>query len=82
MLAESRHAADALLGLAHDLEVELPGRRWRSEDGILRQSKVVIIARATAVLDPAEARAAERESAGPGRAVDARAGCGPRLPGR
>src|SRR5205809_8029065 len=29
-------------------------------DGILRQSKVAIIARATAVLDPAEARAAER----------------------
>jgi hypothetical protein len=59
VLAESRHAADGLLGLAHDLEVKLPGTRAAFRDGILRQSKVAIIARATAVLDPAEARAAE-----------------------
>jgi Domain of unknown function (DUF222) len=61
VLAESRHAADALLGLAHDLEVKLPGTAAAFRDGILRQSKVAIIARATAVLDPAEARAAEQE---------------------
>jgi len=60
VLAESRSAADAVLGLAYDLEVKLPGTRAAFYDGVLRQSKVVIIARATAVLDPAEARAAER----------------------
>ena len=60
VLAESRSAADAVLDLAHDLEVKLPGTRAAFRDGILRQSKVAIIARATAVLDPAEARAAER----------------------
>jgi len=61
VLAESRHAADAMLGLAHDLEVKLPGTAAAFRDGILRQSKVAIIARATAVLDPAEARAAEQK---------------------
>ena len=60
VLAESRHAADAMLGLAYDLEVKLPGTAAAFRDGILRQSKVAIIARATAVLDPAEARAAEQ----------------------
>jgi hypothetical protein len=60
VLAESRSAADAMLGLAYDLEVKLPGTRAAFYDGVLRQSKVAIIARATAVLDPAEARAAER----------------------
>jgi hypothetical protein len=60
VLAESRYAADTVLGLAHDLEVRLPGTRAAFRDGSLRQSKVAIIARATAVLDPAEARAAER----------------------
>ena len=58
VLAESRSAADAMLDLAHDLEVKLPGTKAAFRDGILRQSKVAIIARATAVLDPAEARAA------------------------
>ena len=33
VLAESRHAADAMLGLAHDLEVKLPGTRRRSGTG-------------------------------------------------
>ena len=60
VLAESRHAADAMLDLAHDLEVKLPGTRAAFRDGILRQSKVAIIVRACAVLDPAEARAAEQ----------------------
>jgi hypothetical protein len=60
VLAESRRAADAMLDLAHDLEIKLPGTRAAFRDGILRQSKVAIIVRATAVLDPAESRAAER----------------------
>ena len=60
VLAESRWAAEAMLGLAHDLEVKLPGTAAAFRDGILRHSKVAIIARATAVLDPAEARAAEQ----------------------
>jgi hypothetical protein len=60
VLAESRPAADAMLDLAHDLEVKLPGTKAAFYDGILRHSKAVIIARATAVLDPAEARAAEQ----------------------
>jgi uncharacterized protein DUF222 len=61
VLAESRHAADAMLGLAYDLEVKLPGTAAAFRDGILCQSKVAIIARATAVLDAAEARAAEQK---------------------
>ena len=59
VLAESRGAAEGLLDLAHDLEVKLPGTRAAFRDGTLRASKAEIIARATAVLDPAEARAAE-----------------------
>ena len=47
------------MGLAHDLEVKLPGTRAAFRAGVLRQSKVEIIARATANLDPDEARAAE-----------------------
>jgi len=60
VLAESRPAADAMLGLAYDLEVKLPGTKAACRDGTLRQSKAAIIARATSVLDPAEARAAEQ----------------------
>src|SRR5690242_20401181 len=60
VLAESRSAADTILDLAYDLEVKLPGTKAAFYDGVLRQSKAAIIARATAVLDPAEARAAER----------------------
>ena len=58
-LAETRHAADAMLDLAHCLEVKLPGTREAFRTGVLRQSKAEIIARATDVLDPAEAQAAE-----------------------
>ena len=60
VLAESRCAADSMLDLARDLVVKLPGTAAAFRDGILRQSKVAIIARATAVLDPAEASAAEK----------------------
>ena len=59
VLGESRGAAEELLDLAHDLEVKLPGTKAAFRDGTLRASKVEIIARAAAVLDPAEARAAE-----------------------
>jgi hypothetical protein len=59
VLAQSRWDADAMLGLAHDLEVKLPGTKAAFRDGLVDQGKAAIIARATAVLDPAEARAAE-----------------------
>src|SRR5262249_1903115 len=50
VLAESRATAEDLLDLAHDLAVKLPGTREAFRDGILRESKVAIIARATRVL--------------------------------
>ena len=59
VLAQSRWSADHMLGLAHDLEVKLPGTKAAFLDGIVDQEKAGIIARAVAVLDPAEARAAE-----------------------
>jgi hypothetical protein len=58
-LAETRHGAAAILGLAHDLEVKLPGTRAAFRSGVLRHSKAEIIARAVANLDPEQARAAE-----------------------
>jgi hypothetical protein len=58
-LGQSRGSADDLLGLAHDLEVKLPGTRAAFRSGILGQDKAAIIAAATQLLDPAEAQAAE-----------------------
>jgi hypothetical protein len=58
-LGESRHAADGLLDLAHDLTVKLPGTMALFRDGIISRYKAQIISHATQVLDPAEARAAE-----------------------
>jgi hypothetical protein len=58
-LAESRWAAEAILDLACELQVKLPGTAAAFRSGLLRQRKVEIIARATGPLDPAEARAAE-----------------------
>jgi len=58
-LAETRNAADAMLELAYALEVRLPGTKEAFRTGVLRRSKAEIIARATDLLDPAEARAAE-----------------------
>jgi Domain of unknown function (DUF222) len=58
-LAQSRWAADGLLDLAHDLEVKLPGTRAAFWSGVLQEDKARIIAAATELLDPAEARAAE-----------------------
>jgi hypothetical protein len=45
--------------VAYDLEVKLPGAKAAFGDGILSEAKAGIIARATTVLDPAEARQAE-----------------------
>jgi hypothetical protein len=58
-LAESRDAAANMLELAHDLESKLPGTKAAFRSGILRESKVAIIARACELLDPDESRAAE-----------------------
>jgi hypothetical protein len=59
VLGGSRWAADTMLGLAHDLEVKLPGTKATFLYGIVNHEKAEIIARAVAVLGPAEARAAE-----------------------
>ena len=71
-LAESRSRAEVLLDLAQTLQTRLPGTRAALDDGTITRSKAEIIARATALLDDAEARAAEAGGAGPGRAADAR----------
>jgi hypothetical protein len=60
VLAESRGAAEDLMSRAHDLAVKLPGTMAAFGAGRLRESRVKIIAFATAPLDPAEARAAEQ----------------------
>ena len=59
VLAESRAAADILLGLARTLEADLPGTRAALLGGIISRHKAEIIVRATAFLDADEARAAE-----------------------
>ncbi len=58
-LAETRWQAEAMLSLAHDLEVKLPGTKAAFRAGTLRHSKVAIIAAALTALDPDEARTAE-----------------------
>ena len=60
-LAESRGAAETLLDLARDLEAKLPSTAGALRDGIISRRKAEIIAYATALLDEAEARAAEDE---------------------
>ena len=59
VLGESRWAADGLLEVAEALEAKLPGTKAAFRAGIISEAKAGIIARATALLDPAEARAAE-----------------------
>ena len=59
VLAESKGDAVGMLGLAHDLEVKLPGTRAVFLDGILSEEKAALIARATTFLTAEEARAAE-----------------------
>ena len=61
LLAESRAAAERLMGRAVDLASKLPGTMALFRSGRLRQSKVMIIADATGPLDPEESRAAEEQ---------------------
>jgi hypothetical protein len=70
-LAESRGRAGVLIDLAQTLQTRLPGTAAALDDGTISRYKAEIIARATALLDDAEARAAED------KALD-RAGCAPR----
>jgi hypothetical protein len=58
-LAESRSRAHDLLDLADHLDTRLPGTRAALHDGTLSLYKARLIATATALLDPDEARAAE-----------------------
>jgi hypothetical protein len=58
-LGESRDAAGQMLTLASALEVSLPGTNAAFRAGILSRAKAAIIAWATCLLDPEEARAAE-----------------------
>ena len=51
--------AEEVLALAAALEVSLPGTRAAFRSGVLTRDKALIIASATMLLDPAEARAAE-----------------------
>jgi hypothetical protein len=60
-LGESRARADDLMGLAAHLDTHLPGTNAALCDGTVTLGKARIIANATALLDPAEARAAEQE---------------------
>ena len=59
VLGVSAGDAEEILGLAHTLEVHLPGTKAAFRAGIVNREKAAIIAWATALLDPAEARAAE-----------------------
>ncbi|HET9971565.1 MAG TPA: DUF222 domain-containing protein [Streptosporangiaceae bacterium] len=59
LLAESRAAAERMMGRAHALSSRLPGTMAAFRSGRLRQSKVTIIVDATALLDDQESRAAE-----------------------
>jgi hypothetical protein len=58
-LGQCRGDAEDMLWLALDLQVKLPGTGAAFLAGILNQDKAEIIAAATHVLDPEEARAAE-----------------------
>jgi Domain of unknown function (DUF222) len=58
-LGESRGHAEGLLTMAWHLETRLPGTKAALRDGTVSRYKAEIIVYATALLDPAEARAAE-----------------------
>jgi hypothetical protein len=60
-LGESRARADELIGMAGDLDTRLPGTWAALRDGTVSLGKARLIAMATALLDPAEAAAAEAE---------------------
>src|SRR6266581_5351665 len=58
-LGESRARAGSLIGMAQALPARLPGTGAALQDGTVSRYKAEIIARATALLDDAGARAAE-----------------------
>src|SRR5580692_9235363 len=58
-LGESRAAAGDIVSVAEELEISLPGTKAAFRAGILGRRKALIIAEATVLLDPAQARAAE-----------------------
>ena len=60
-LGESRARADGLIGMAETLPARLPGTAAALEDGTISRYKAEVIARATALLEDDEARAAEAE---------------------
>jgi Domain of unknown function (DUF222) len=60
-LGESRFRADELMGTAGHLDTHLPGTAAALADGTVSLGKARIIAAATGLLDPAEARAAEQD---------------------
>ncbi len=60
-LGESRFRADELMGAAGHLATHLPGTAAALADGTVSLGKARIIANATALMDPDEARAAEAE---------------------
>src|SRR6266699_643261 len=60
-LGESRTRADSLIGMAQTLPARLPGTGAALADGTISRYKAEIIARATALLEDDEARAAEQE---------------------
>ena len=59
VLGETRGIAEDILCLAYQLEVSLPGTKAAFRSGTVNQRKAMVICEATALLDPAEARAAE-----------------------
>jgi Domain of unknown function (DUF222) len=60
-LGESRGRAGYLIDLAQTLQTRLPGTMAALDDGTTTRYKAEIITRATALLDEAEARAAEQK---------------------
>ncbi len=60
VLAESRGQAEDLLTIGLELHRKLPGTRAALRDGVISRDKAQIIVSATALLDPAEAEAAEQ----------------------
>src|SRR6185312_14990044 len=60
-LGESRGRAGDLIDLAQTLQARLPGTGAALDDGTISRYKAGIIAGATALLDPTEARAAEQK---------------------
>ena len=54
VLGETRAVAEDTVSLAHQPETDLPGTRAAFRSGLLNQRKAMIIASATAPLDPAK----------------------------